>query len=267
MSMKPGIYEGLANTAYHADGALGSTQLKTLALSTPAHFKHQQAHRKIVPAFDFGSALHSYVLEDDVDASLVIDAGARRGKVWEAGEAEARATDRYPVLTAEWEAIKGMREAVMADPLARKVFTGHKAETSYFWEEGGQMLKARTDAEKPGLIGDLKSCQSADPNEFQRTAYKLGYFISAAHYRAGRLALTGEKSAFVFVNVEKTYPFHVSVVELDDEALEYGEQMLIRAKRIFAECAETGNWPGYPATTIGLPKWAMNQLEELINND
>src|SRR5690606_37783830 len=103
------------------------------------------------------------------------------------------------------------------------------------------------------------------PNEFSKTAYNLGYFISAAMYVDGVKELTGEDHAFVFVNVEKSDQFLTSVVELDPEAIAYGRSMVDRAKRIYRECSESGSWPGYPSfTTVSLPKWATYELEELI---
>jgi hypothetical protein len=63
----------------------------------------------------------------------------------------------------------------------------------------------------------------------------------------------------------------VSVVELDIEAINIGRQMNDRAKRIYQECTNTGNWPGYPAGSelISLPMWAIYESEDLlgINND
>lgn len=268
MSMKPGIYPLMTNAEYHADPALGSTSMKTLALRTPAHWKWESEHPVHKDVYDIGTLAHSLILEGDESAVSVIDVVDKRGKKWTDPADEARASGKIPVTTAEWAGIEGMRDAVMAHELGRNAFTGHKAEQSVFHDDNGLMVKVRPDAYKPGLIVDLKTCVSADPNEFKRTAYKLGYFISAAMYVDIWKAATGEEVSFAFVNVEKTAPYLVSVVDLDEEALEYGRQMIIRAKAIYTECLSTNTWPGYrPFTTVGLPKYAINELEELIENE
>jgi hypothetical protein len=57
----------------------------------------------------------------------------------------------------------------------------------------------------------------------------------------------------------------VSVVELDVEAVNIGRQLNDRAKRIYRECVESGNWPGYPtAELISLPMWAVYKAEEIL---
>lgn len=271
MSIAPGIYDGLSNTEYHADPALGSTSMKTLSLRTPAHWKWESEHRVYKPAFDIGTITHSLILEGDTSGVTVIDVDDKRGNKWTVPANVARDAGKIPVTAAEWENIVGMRDAVMTHPVAGEMFTGHKAEQSVFHREAsGLMVKVRPDAYKPGMITDLKTANDADPNEFGKTAFNFGYFISAAMYSDVWQAVTGEAVRFRFVNVEKTAPYLVSVTGLDDEALEYGRQMIIRAKAIYAECLASGQWPGYPsAESVSLPGYATWQLEDLlgINSD
>lgn len=262
--MKPGIYDGIKSADYHADSALGSTSLKTLATRTPAHWKHEQAHPKTSDAFDVGTVTHSLILEGDESGVEVWDFPAWTTKVAKDSREESRAAGKIPLLTKDWEQVKAMRDAVMVHPLARAAFTGHRAEASVFWEEDGLALKCRPDAWKPGLLVDLKTAASADPREFGRTAYNFGYHQSAAHYTDGVHAATGETLPFIFVLVEKTAPHLVSVVQLDDEALEAGRALNDRAKTIYRDCNETGIWPGYESNEpITLPYWGIKQIEEL----
>ena len=65
--------------------------------------------------------------------------------------------------------------------------------------------------------------------------------------------------------VEKTAPYLVSVVELDEEAVNIGRALNDRAKRIYRECVETNTWPGYPtAEPVSLPLWAIYKSEDLL---
>lgn len=263
--MKPGIYDGISNAAYHADPALGSTSLKTLATRTPAHYQYDQTHPKSSDAFTLGTAAHSVILEGDTSSIVVVEADSWLTKAAKEAKTAALAAGKQPLLNKEWSQIRAMQDAVMAQPVAREAFTGHKAEQSVFWDEDGLLLKCRPDAWKPGALFDLKSTLTADPNEFGKTAANFGYHQSAAHYIDGVEAATGETLPFYFVLAEKTAPYFVSVVELDDEALNIGRALNDRAKRIYRECTETGNWPGYPAADpVNLPLWAIYQADNLL---
>lgn len=267
--MKPGIVQGLPNADYHgASDWLGSTSIKTLAMRTPAHYKWESENRIYKDAYTFGSAVHSLALEGDTSLFEIVDAANWMTKAAKEAKAEALAAGKYPMLPKEYADVVACRDSIMAHPLASKALTGHIAEQSVFHiGDDGVQVKVRPDAYKPGLIVDLKTTVSADPNEFARTAYSLGYFISAAMYVDTWKAVTGEDVGFLFLLVEKTAPFLVSVVELDKEALDYGRSMVERGKRIWQECQASGEWPGYPNATIALPKYAQYQLEEILEND
>jgi hypothetical protein len=269
-SYGPGVYEGISNSVYHADPALGSTSLKTLATKTPAHYMFDKSHPKFSDAFTLGTAAHSLILEDDMTAIEIVFAENWLTKAAKEAKSAALAAGKQPLLHKEVTQIQAMQYAVMNHPVAGKLLTDHVAEQSVFWDEGGTMLKCRPDAWKPGALVDLKTTVNADPREFGKTAYNFGYHQSAAHYIDGVKAATGEELPFRFVLVEKTAPYLVSVVELDVEAVNIGRQMNDRAKRIYQECTNTGNWPGYPGSElISLPMWAIYESEDLlgINND
>ncbi|HCF99590.1 MAG TPA: recE [Chloroflexi bacterium] len=265
LSFEPGIYPGIKNADYHADEALGSTSLKTLATRTPAHYQHDKTHPKFSDAFTLGTAAHSVILEGDPSGIVVVDADNWLTRSAKEAKSAALGSGLQPLLTKEWAQVLAMNDAVMAHPLARAAFTDHRAEESIFWEEDGLMLKCRPDAWKPGVLVDLKTARDANPNEFGKTAHEFGYHQSAAHYIDGVKAATGEELPFHFVLVEKTAPYLVSVVELDIEAVNIGRQLNDRAKRIYRECVEMNTWPGYPtADLISLPMWAIYKAEELL---
>ena len=259
-------YDGMTNAEYHgAKEWFGSTSLKTLALKTPAHYKHESENHVFKDAWNIGTAAHSLILEGDTTNIVVLEYPNYTTKAAKEAKAAAIAENKQPLLTKEWVEVQAMHKSVMDHPVASKLFTGHIPERSFFWEEDGMKFKCRPDALHPNMIVDLKTTVDANPDDFGKTAFNYGYFVSAAHYRNGVQAVNGgEKLPFVFVNVEKTAPYLVSVTELDEDALDFGQQMIDRGSRIYKECAESGNWPGYPNhTTTRLPDWAYWQLEEL----
>jgi hypothetical protein len=262
---EPGIYDGISSKDYHAHPALGSTSLKTLATRTPAHYQWDQKHPKHSDAFTIGTAAHSLILEDDTTGIVVVAADNWLTRSAKEQKGEALAAGKQPLLVKEMAQVVGMRDAVMTHPAARELFTGHRAEASVFWDENGLPLKCRPDAWQPTRLVDLKSTINADPREFGKTAYNFGYHQSAAHYIDGVQKVTGETLPFTFVLVEKTAPYLVSVVELDPEAIEMGRALNDRAKRIYQECKESGDWPGYHNTEpISLPMWANYAMDDLL---
>lgn len=265
MKYPTGIHSQVTSEDYHSDPALGSTSLKTLATRTPAHWKWESEHPVHKDAYDIGTLAHSLILEGDESKHRVIDVDDKRGNKWTIPANDAREEGLIPLTPKEWASIVGMRDSVMAHPDARRLFTGHRAEESVFWEEDGLALKCRPDAWQPNTLADLKTGRSADPNEFGKTAAEYGYHQSAAHYIDGVKKLTGEDLPFPFVLVEKAEPYYVSVVQLDESSIDIGRQLNHRAKRIYQECTESDNWPGYPSVEpVSIPMWAFYKAEDLL---
>ena len=266
--MKPQLIPDMTNRAYHAHAALGSTSLKTLAIRTPAHWRWERDNPVHKDAYDIGTVAHSLILEGDESGVKIIDVPDKRGAKWTGPADEAKAAGLIPLTKKEMDGIRAMRDSVMAHPEARRALTGHKVEQSVFWEEEDLALKCRPDAWQAGKLWDLKTTVNADPNEFGKTAHNYGYHQSNAHYVDGVKALTGEELPFGFILVEKTAPYLVSVVELDWEAIDLGRALNDRAKRIYRECADSGNWPGYaPAEPVSLPNFAVYETEDLLGID
>lgn len=265
MTTEPRIIDGLPADQYHANPALGSTSLKTLATKTPAHWKWEQSHPKTSDAFDLGTVVHSITLEGDDSSVAVVDADSWRTKAAQEERDLARLQGKTPLLKADWTTARRMRDSILAHPLAKAALTSHRAETSIFWEEDGIELKCRPDAWITGIVTDLKTCVSADPRKFGKVAHEFGYHQSNALYVDGVKAATGEDVDFAFILCEKVEPYLVSVVELDVEAVMIGRQLNDRAKRIYRQCMETREWPGYPPSNpIPLPSWAIREAEGVL---
>lgn len=266
--MNADYIDGMPSADYHRHPALGSTSLKTLASRTPAHYKYESENAVHKDAYDLGTAIHSITLEGDETGIVEVEADSWRTKDAIYARNNARIEGKTPMLSKDLATARKISRAVMSNPQAAHLLTGHIAERSVFWNEDGLELKCRPDALNHGKIIDLKSTINADPRNFGKTAVDYGYFQSAAHYHDGMEQLTGDKLPFHFILAEKSAPYLVSVVELDDEAIEYGRLMNTRAKNIYRECIETGTWPGYPDTEqISLPMWSIYQMNDLLGID
>lgn len=281
---EPGVVPVMSETVYHADpvevGSLSSSGAKTL-LRSPAHYQWEREHRVEKAAWDVGHAVHTKVLGVGMPAvaipeSMLATNGAASTKDAKAFIAEARIDGMVPVKADVLREIDAMSESVLTNASARAVLERPGvAEASAFARdpETGVWMRARPDFlpdqhQGRSILGDLKTAVSARPLDFDRTAADYGYDIQAEWYqKVIRLARGDEDTAFVFVLVEKTAPYLVSVCELVEDFPAVGRSKMRRALERFAQCRESGEWPGYPSGIHGVspPRWHVitEEIESL----
>ena len=132
----------------------------------------------------------------------------------------------------------------------------------------GLELKCRPDSYwmDQGVIYDIKTCQDASPRGVAKDFQSYGYPLQAAFYMKV-LRLAGFKATkFVFVHVEKSAPFAVSVNELSAEYLEWAEGQVDLTLVRIAEASLNGHYPTGWSTTVNkidLPRWL--QADEFSN--
>ena len=267
-SREPGIVLGLSDQDYHADTrTLSSTGAKRL-LECPARFRWDQDHpRPYTAAFELGHAAHTLTL--GTGAGLhVVQADSWRSKAARTERDEALAEGLTPLLEAEHAQAQAMRETLAGHPVAGPLFdrTDRVCEASLYWTDPttGVDCRARPDwwSTDHALVVDLKTTsRSAAPGEFGRLAVQFSYHLQAAWYLEAVRAITGVEATFVHVVQETSPPYLVSVIQLDAEALQVGAEQADRARRLFAACQATGQWPGYPPNvhSAHLPGWYLAQ--------
>jgi hypothetical protein len=271
----PWFVDDLPDPEYHAHPAFSSTGAREiLPPSCPALFLHRRDNPVTKPVFDLGKAAHRLVL--GVGAELVvIDAPDWRTKAAREARDEAIAAGQVPLLPDDHTVVERMAAALRAHPQAGPLLAlPGVPERSLFWTDPdtGVECRARTDLmlnPAPGrrdVILDYKTARSADPATFGRTVAEYGFHQQQAWYLDAARAngLVGDDAVFLFVVQEKTPPFLVSVIELDAVAARIGRERNARARAVYAECTQTGSWPGYAAdvAVASLPRWAEIQHEE-----
>lgn len=267
-----GLFRGVPETVYHADrGSLSSSGArKLLAPSCPALFQHAQDHPEHSAAFDLGSVTHRLVLGAGAEI-VVVDADDWRSKTAREERDEAHASGASPVLRKEFEQARAMSRAVGEHPVAAALLSSGEPELSGYWQDQETGVRCRfrpdwlTSADGRVVCVDLKTSTTAHPGTFARKAADFGYHQQAAWYREGLIELgLSNDPRFLFIVQSKSAPFPVSVVEFDPEAIAIGNQANREARRAYAECAETGIWPGYSQqiTTITLPSYIRGQQED-----
>lgn len=263
------LHAGITDDKYHADiTSLSSTGARKV-LACPAKFKWQLDHppAPTSKAFDFGKLAHRLVLGEGSQINIV-DAPDWRGKDARDQRDAAYAIGAVPVLRSEYDAARQLRDSVFNHEAARALFADGVAELSGYWrdEPTDVQLRFRPDwmtEDGRVICADLKTTISADPAEFGRSVGRYGYHLQAAWYLEGLRQHGIDDPRLLFVCAEKTPPYLVSVIELDDEAIAEGRRMMRTAVDLYARCAETGIWPGYgdDINLISLPMWALSEME------
>jgi len=266
------------DASYHARSELSSTGARHILPEfggSPAKFKYRQGREFSTAAFDLGKAVHAKVLGVGAQAvpypsDVLASNGAASTKAARDWADEIRNQGLIPMKAADLRPIERMTEAVLAHPTARSLFElAPQREVSVFSELDGVPVRCRFDAltgETPnGRFGiDLKtSSDPVDVDTFTRTVMKYGYFVQAEWYKDTARDDLGDIS-FQFVCVETTAPHLVAVPQLDVMFEDMGRTLGRVARETYAECMESGVWPGYPehVQTLTPPVWAAMAFDE-----
>lgn len=237
-----------------------------LILECPALYKawlEDVGERKETDAMLFGRMFHKLTLEPESFgrefAVTDLKLNTKPGMAWKKNIPAGAAI----IKEADYESALQMAEAVREHPQAKYLFRNYKAEQSIYWTRDDIECKCRPDIistiDGLNFCADLKTAESANPDDIPRTVANYHYHRQAAWYLDG-LAATGTPcEAFIFIFVEKEYPFLVTVFLLDEEALEKGRSDCSRAFNLLRTCRETGEYPCYTRNieTISLPRWAV----------
>ncbi|MDV8066413.1 PD-(D/E)XK nuclease-like domain-containing protein [Rhodococcus sp. IEGM 1366] len=276
-----GVYEGIPDHVYHGDtNSLSSSGARKILSTNPAKFRYGQLNnRKPTKAFDLGHAAHTLVLGEgpelrEIPEKVLASNGAVSTKEAKTFIAEARAAGAVPLKPDEYKQVHEMADQLRAHPLASLLFTSGAAELSLYHRdrETGVMIRTRPDwlpDRKSGrlLITDYKTAVDAGPKAFRKSMFDYGYFQQHPWY-VDAVAELGidDDPAFLFVVQEKTAPYQVVIHEIDAEDVELGRQLNRQAIDLFAQCQQSGHWPGPPAQVhrASLSGWARNEIEETL---
>lgn len=280
--MKPGIYPNLSFGDYQRIDAVNQSLLKHFAHS-PAHARYEMLHPSEPSAsMTMGTAVHAAVLEPDrFKADYVVapkcDKRTNAGKAeWADFEAANKGKDWLP--EAEYQNALAMASAVRAHPQARALLDGRgKNELTAVWldEETGVKCKARIDRlttitdcidghdhNWPTIV-DIKTTRDASRDKFAKSMIDYGYHIQAAFYIDGLYAIQPVNRLWHIIAVENVPPFGAAVYRIAPASIELGRAKYREHLRRYANCMESGVWPGYPQDIVELdvPAWALRELE------
>ena len=262
------------NNDYHSGiESVSSTGLKMLLQKSPKHYLEAYTWERPEPtkAQLFGIAAHLLILEGQgefnkhfVEERLAPDVNRRT----KAGKAEYQqwlddVAKGRPVISAkDFHAMERMKTAFELHPEVRKM-KDHKlgdTEKEIMWRDPitGTLCKCKPDwlAADNSYAIDLKTCDSAHPDDVSRAIRRYMYHLSAAFYLQGIEAARLEIPQWRWVFVEKKEPYAVAVYKPSPQLIDDGDKLVSRALDIHRTCTRSGSWnDGYGLEAMEIDIW------------
>jgi hypothetical protein len=257
-----------SNEQYHGDKTRISKSGLDLIDQSPEHFRYfQENPREATPAMQFGTAVHTAILEPDkFDTEILTMPRECKGNSKAAREAKEIfliENAGKTILDADKRSqVKEIRDKVYSHAKAKAYLSEGHAELSYYWQDPDFKTdcKCRPDMTREGhILVDIKTTEDASLKSFQKSIANFRYHVQAAFYTDGLTQVTGQKfDKFVFIVVEKKPPYGIAIYAIDDASMDAGRFEYKRNLKTYLKCKMTKSWPGYPETLqpINLPSWA-----------
>jgi hypothetical protein len=286
MSYGAGIHEFVDIDLYHSQRCLpsvsiSSSGLRVISSECPARFfatselNPNRMPVKKKASLDFGRAAHALMLgEPEFNSKFVISPyetfTTNNAKAWR------DAQTKQVVKVADMELIQEMCRALKKSPQVSRAFDKGKPEMSVFWlhRPTGIWLKTRPDwlPDKPEkeFVVEYKTCATIDPRYLPAAVFKFGYHMQAAMFIDGLKEAAGiDAFGVAHACQEKDAPPYLAELRMfSNEQIDFGRRAYQRALAIFAECLNTGKWPGYTSEPqfFETPWNVQKVMEDEIND-
>lgn len=143
----------------------------------------------------------------------------------------------------------------------------HFVEREIYFDLEGYKCRSKLDIVIPSLrtIIDIKTTRSINPKKFGWSVADYGYHRQAAFYlAAAKSEFGGEGWRMLFACVEKTYPHHTALFELDQQAINHGYYQIGQLLTELNHRKHTNDW--LPIVSRGIvpltvPKVALFDYE------
>lgn len=275
MSELNGFYENMPYEDYALVDALNGSSIVHMRRSPLKYRNMKDNPQEASPAMLLGTIKHRMILEPHLMEEIAVwglkeEEKVRRGKVWDAFQAEHAGKT---ILTEdEYEETTGTARAALLSPLIdRYVSAPGPTEVSMFWRHPytKRRMKARLDKWIPSMnmVVDLKATRDCTSYRFGGQSAALGYHIKMAIQSEGVEVLTGRKPDMRLAAIESKAPYEPAVYRVTKDVILQGleEKDALIAK--LDECEALNQWPPEQEceTDLILPSWAMStELEEYV---
>lgn len=268
--IKPGIYD-ISIEDYHRGPGISRSGLMEFKRS-PYHYWYKYLNPDYkpeppTPAYILGNAFHTYVLEPHkFDKRYFVmpelNKATKEGKArWQKIQSELG--QRKILSMSHYQIMQRMAESFQKHELASQFLEKANVEQSIYWidPETNILCKCRPDILRPNLIADLKTTINGSAKAFSKAIYDYGYHIQAAMIQGALLEIKKVKlNDFLFLVIEKSAPYAISIYQLDQASIEQGRQEFKQLLSRYKHCLETNAWPAYAIQTISIPLYGFQQL-------
>jgi hypothetical protein len=238
--------------------------------------EEDESSEKETAAKTRGKIIHRLLLGKGADV-VVCNVDAFRSNAAKAMRDEAIAAGKVPIIARKYDEMVAAAETIKCNLMTEFGIDlgapGGESEVAIEWYEDGVhgpvLCRCRMDRVHldTGLILDVKSIHSADPETCGKQAVEYGRDIQDAAYRSALERLRPELSGrtqMLFLHVEIDPPYAVYPGPLDGELRELGRQRWERAVFLWEDCVKFNRWPSYTnqVTPIRAPGYAMTKWME-----
>ena len=281
-----GIHLNIPADVYHAANGVSNSMLANM--DPPARLPvYLSQKREVTPYMRLGTLIHHAILEPEkIMPRILIQPetyitdkgevkpwhnGAGKCKEWHAA---AKLLGEDVLTRDQYDALRECVRALESDELVANSLAVGEGEVSVFADlklPSGRTVtrRCRLDWVRRGQCAyDIKKVGEgkADKWEFARLARDRRYFVQAAYYMDAwnDVCPIGQQiGAFCFFVIEDAAPYLVQRHEIKRDSLEHlkAREIYTRDLKTYAECVETGVWPGYAPGFQEL-KWPMEWSKE-----
>lgn len=245
---------------YHADPceqpSLSASMAKILLAESP--YKAWYSHSRLNPdyrddrdpKFDYGTAAHAMLLEDDSSNLIIVNADDWRTKAAREAREAANSAGKTAILERHLTAVKRMVE-VAHEFIAKSEIADYwpkaESELTSIWLDGGVWKRSRLDriTHDRSVVMDYKSTTDASPDGFSRQIPRMSYHIQEAFHSDSVEAHGHKRPKFVFLAQAVEPPHECSLHGCDPAMQEIAQAQVARATAIWRECLQTKKWPSY----------------------
>lgn len=231
------------NDEYHSHKSISASGLKTIYKKSVYH--HLNSTFKMTDAMNFGSAVHSALLEDSNDIAVLPEFNARtkEGKKIKKDFLNNN-QGKIIIKKEEKEAIEKIKKNFNNHSLAKSLVKRlSETEVSYYGTIDDVQVRVRPDGIKYNdYIIDIKTTSDASPRYFKSSIYNFAYHLQACFYCE---ALGYNPARFRFISIENKYPYSVEVFAMSDDMIQYGKDAWRVAFDCWKEYLETNDTGGF----------------------
>lgn len=261
--MNPGTYIDVPDEDYFSSPGVSKSMLDEI--HPPARLRAKLdglRNRKPTVAMKMGTLIHAAILEPDKPLPGVAlcpeTYTSKEGetKPWNgnAGVCKAwvRAQEEAGLLVLkqrEMDDVQGCIRSIQENDWCRSMFADGQGEVSIWSDFAGILARCRIDFVPEGkdMLIDIKKVSDgkSDPDSFIRMAIDRNYHVQAASYLWHWAQHNDGRTRFVFVVVEDTAPYLVSLVEMPSRLLDEGFAEYRRLMALYGHCVAENRWPGH----------------------